>query len=244
VNPGVSTDDESSLLVDNDCDQYVDEDAITYGSLVISEIMKDVRLAGGSSPDVTDAHWFEVYNTESFDISLANWVVRACATSGFTVANTPSFDATCATTSVAVSPDAGTPIVVPAGGYAVLCQSKSYGNLSTTCDYEIGASWSGSWEGVPYRHSALLYRTYNGVLELSLDGSLVDEVGWYYVSTADTWPYQAKYAMCVRTGYLDADLNNLKANWGKSTGTSWIAASAPVPTNYGSPGAANTCTAM
>ncbi len=85
---------EQADLLDNDCDGFIDEDHVSEGSVVITEIMDDPY---GVQTD--RGEWFEVYNSGEVDLDLYAWQVSDSEGDGFVI---------------------GGSLVVPAGGYAVL----------------------------------------------------------------------------------------------------------------------------
>ncbi len=82
--------------LDNDCDGLVDEDFVSVGDIVISEMLPDAGV-------VEDSHgeWFELYNTSSRDVDLLGWTF---SDSGGTVTVDES-------------------VVIPAGGYGLFADS-------------------------------------------------------------------------------------------------------------------------
>lgn len=79
---------------DNDCDVLVDEDDLSAGSLIVTEVLPNPGLV----PD-TNGEWFEVHNPTDRDVNMVGWTVVADDGDTFTI-------------------DAE--LVVPAGGYAAL----------------------------------------------------------------------------------------------------------------------------
>jgi hypothetical protein len=239
VNPGVASDGTTRLLVDDDCDGFVDEDAVAWGDLVITEINKN-STAGGSSSTTRnpDARWFEVLNVSSRAIDLSNWTIEACDTAGFSRPTLPDWRGGCTTTRVAISPDAD--LVIYPGDYLVLCQDASVFTDPSRCDHEWSdPSWTGSSPaGVSYRIDDLVFQYPNGILGLLLDDTSIDEVGWYWVSTTDAWPNYFKRTLSLRPGYTSAASNDLKESWCNAALNAW--ASTP-NYNFGTPGSANAC---
>ena len=63
---------ESDDMVDNDCDDLVDEDYIVEGDIIITEVMADPLAVS----DVL-GEWFEVYNASEREISLNGWEITS-----------------------------------------------------------------------------------------------------------------------------------------------------------------------
>jgi hypothetical protein len=104
--------------VDDDCNGYIDEDAMGGGSILVNELMMDPQGAG--------VQWIELANTEAFDIHLTGWEMKLTYYNG-TSASTPG--------QIWISPDAD--IVVPAGGTALLCEAGSSWATAAVCDYYL-----------------------------------------------------------------------------------------------------------
>ncbi len=62
--------------VDNDCDGLVDEDFVSVGDIVISEMMPDSRVS-----DDQTGEWFELYNASARAIDLYGWTFTDSAAS-------------------------------------------------------------------------------------------------------------------------------------------------------------------
>ena len=100
INPGVSPDDASSLLTDNDCDGLYDEDAFVAGDLALTEVMVD--------PGGGDTQWFEVVNQSTRTLSLEGLVIADQGSESFTLTE-PSGDPNTA------------PLQLTAGTYDIIC---------------------------------------------------------------------------------------------------------------------------
>jgi len=253
IAPGL-TDDATDSLTDNDCDDLVDEDAIVEGSLLFTELSR-MSSAGGTATHSwnLEANWVEVYNAESFDIDISNWALRACeekgtndgtGDGGWTEVDgvpVPDWDQCDEIHWVGISPDAA--VIVPAGGYAVLCQNDdgSIWDDPTQCDYVYtdSSAWTGSSpEGYAYANEDTYWHHHNGLLALELDGTQVDELGWYELSTVDgPWPRSVRYTMTLSLSAYTASDNDSADNWCNSD-NSLIWASSPTD-NFGSPLAAD-----
>ncbi|RME26539.1 MAG: hypothetical protein D6798_06475, partial [Deltaproteobacteria bacterium] len=108
VHPGAT---ESDNGVDDDCDVMIDEDFVSVGDVIVTEVMADAIGSGN------DGEWFEVYNTTTADIPLDGWTLSESmgSTNSFTV-------------------DAGTTIA--AGSHFVFCyESTSADSPGAACDY-------------------------------------------------------------------------------------------------------------
>ncbi len=253
VNPGASTDDATTNhLVDDDCDGYIDENSVGMGSLIISELSKAATAGSSGSYTVNRyANWFEIYNTESFDIALDNATFRTCFEYGTSYGGgfpggTPDWDACdweAPSTEVpewfAVSPDAG--LVIAAGGYLTFCADDSVFDDATDCDYvwTDTATWTGQLSGGrPYAADHYLYLDQNGMIGVYFAGTFSDEIGWTYPdSGSPDWPYSQRYTMVLGSGSHDSTSNDDPSNWCDADSTD-IWASVPID-NYGAPSAAN-----
>jgi hypothetical protein len=238
VNPGQPHDGFSTPLVDDDCDGWIDEDAIHAGDVVVTEISKN-STAGGSGNRNADANWIELYNTTSYDIDLSNWEITACATSGFDTDTVPAWDSSCTIQQIAVSPDAD--LVIPSGGRAVLCQDATVFFTPSDCDYDYGdtGTYTGtSPEGLAYSNAAFTFEILDGIVGVDLIGSIVDEVGWYYTDS-DSWPNQRQYTTALMAGSENGSDNDAMDNWCVSSDAEHWAVTPSY--NYGTPGTVNDC---
>jgi len=246
INPGVVTDDATTYnMVDDDCDGWLDEDSVGSGSLIITEITK-TSTAGSASSYTTnrDANWFEIYNTESFDLSLDDAEFRVCVMygtswgGGFTDSE-PNWGDCYSVDYFAVSPDAG--LIIAAGGYATFCADDSVFDDPTDCDYtwKDTATWTGSNpNGRAYSIDDFLYYDQNGIVAVYYAGSHSDEVGWYYATDASSpWPYLLRYSLTLSLAAYDLTSNDDGSNWCYGS-TSEIWASTPI-NNFGTPAAAD-----
>ncbi|MGB0717144.1 MAG: lamin tail domain-containing protein, partial [Phycisphaerae bacterium] len=160
-------------------------------TVVINEIIQNPAAVGDS-----DGEWFEVFNPGGSDVDLNGWTIADNDGDSHVV---------------------GASVLVPAGGFAVLCLNSDSGtNGGVTCDYQYsGISLS------------------NGADELVLfDGGLneIDRVEW---DNGATFPDPNGASMALRDPALD---NNVGANW--------CEASTPFGDgDNGTPGAANICAA-
>jgi hypothetical protein len=159
---------------DNNCDPNgnADEGLIFPGDIIITEILYD-------SSDVPDEQfeWFEVFNPTDIPINMRSWLLRDQPTSAQDIA--------------VVNND----VIVPAGGFAVLCRTLSANlNGGVVCDYEYGH-----------------FNLTNTADELILDfnGVIVDEV-WYDENNG--WPRATSGSLNLDPNAFLLD-NNDPNNW-------------------------------
>ncbi len=237
-------DDETYNLVDNDCDDYVDEDAISAGSIVITEINKSSTAgndaAGGDYN--TDAIWLEILNPQDFSVELSNWTLSTCVQAQSPYAWTdgyPDWGDCLETYQVALSPAQG--IQLAPGERTVLCYDQRLFDNTADCDYIFGplGPSGDSPEGMPYKSDDIYWNAMNGIVALELAGTIIDEVGWFWKDSDEDWPNWKRHAMCLSSSALDASSNDDGANWGSIDTGDQVWASNPED-NYGTPGADNT----
>jgi len=77
IHPGAV---EAYDFLDNDCDVLVDEDAVLYGDLQISEIMANPSFL----PD-DEGEYFEIYNSSDMDINMIGWTIADMDADSFTI---------------------------------------------------------------------------------------------------------------------------------------------------------------
>ncbi len=243
ANPGVSGDDATTNnMVDDDCDGWIDEDDVGSGALIFSEVSR-MSTAGSASSYSTNrsANWFEILNTQTFDIALDDVAFRVCdkfGTSyddGFTD-DEPAWGECDTTDWFAISPDAG--LSIAAGGYATFCADDTVWDDPTLCDYTWAdtTTWTGSNpSGRAYSVDATLYKDENGMLGVYYAGSFVDDVGWYYGSDGTTdWPLRVRYTMNLSLSVTTSADNDDPDYWcDADSGNTW--ATSPID-NYGTPG--------
>jgi hypothetical protein len=73
---------ETQDLRDEDCDGFVDEDFVSLGDIIVTEIMADPVAVTDSTGE-----WFEVYNTSDYDLNLVGWEFTADDGDSFSVNN-------------------------------------------------------------------------------------------------------------------------------------------------------------
>jgi hypothetical protein len=228
INPSVSDDIDYE---DTDCDGWVDDDALSAGDIVITEIVRQPRFGNASTQ--SDGMWFEVYNTTSYDIDLSNWyIARTSSTVG--------------TDAYFVDPADG--VIVAPYSYVVLCKADNYeGDTDATvplaCDYYWGdETQSSSYSGYYHDNTFNLQRD-NDTLALyvgtSTAGRLIDDVTWTYDATDGYWPRDGGRSLTLDPNHLDT-VDNDDITWWCSTPTSgdtwWLDGTTA---EYGSPGTTN-----
>lgn len=159
--------------VDNDCNGIADEGWIGPGDIIITEILYD----SSDSPDEA-YEWFEVYNPHlDHPINMRGWIIR---------------DQPGSMQEIAVIND---DVIVPPGGYAVLCRTLSAAhNGGVECDYEYGF---------------LQLTNTADELILEFEGVIVDEV-WY--DETGGWPRATSGSLSLDPDALFLD-NNDPMNW-------------------------------
>jgi hypothetical protein len=226
VYPGAS---ERLNAQDDDCDDYFDEDFVVSGAatLYITEIYYRALSTVGDS----NGEWVEVYNPGSVDVIMdAGWRFAD---------NTGQF-----------SPGSTTPLVVPAGDYAVLVRSSDSA-LNGGVTYRAGfdyAAWS-STSGISLGNGSsgssvradILTLQYNDPDDSSSSWSVIDTVeywnnfySWPTISTIATSAYSIQLSFQRLSAYPSN--NNLGSNWCKPTTT---ASFGTLSGQYGTPGEDN-----
>ncbi len=219
-NPGVAETDDDR---DEDCDGWVDEDWVSAGDIVITEVARQPWIGGTST--VTDAEWFEVYNAGSVTIDLASWVV----TRSNTDAGTDGF---------AVDPSIS-PVLAP-GDYAVFCETELYAlandaNSLLVCDYTYGDPTQPDTYVNEYIDNTFHLQRDEDTLAFTLDTTAIDSVTWSYDATMDTWPRVATYSMQLDPLVLSASDNDDYVNWCATPSETWYDDGASA-VEYGTPG--------
>lgn len=235
VNPGAS---ETDNLVDDDCDDYVDENFVSAGDIILTEINK--RSQAGTGATTNNASWVEVYNTSSRTVSLANWTfVRGTTSSN---------------TSIRVDPAAAP--VLAAGERAVFCDSDDFEGSSTAaypldCDYVWGDESQSSTYQSTYHNNVFYLRRDNDSIGLYINGTistgtLIDSVTY---STAGSWPNNGRLSVSLDPAYYSAVANDSATAWCVTTATAtgyavsstwrWFDATTSFLDDYGTPGAEN-----
>jgi hypothetical protein len=238
INPdGIESDD----LSDEDCDGWVDEDFVSVGDVIVTEVNRQSRFGG--TVTVNAGSWFEVHNTSSRTIDLSNWVIARGVSAGFReFAIDPADDVT-----------------IAPGDYVVICASDTYEGSAgatwpLTCDYVWGdPGESASYQGT-YRNNAFALQRDSDRIGLYIEGgrttgTAIDTVTWYYDAVNGYWPRDARFSMSLDPTTLTGTENDTRANWcstastggtpSNSTSWSWYDVAATANDEHGTPGAAN-----
>jgi hypothetical protein len=221
-------------LVDDDCDDFVDEDFVAVGDVVISEISRQPRF--GATSTNTNGQWFEIYNASTRDIDLSNWYFQRVA-------------ATLAADHFYVDPDDD--VILAAGDYAVFCKTDNYTASSTSystlqCDYFWGdETQSSSYSGTYHDNTFNLQRDQDSLQVYfggnATTGTMMDTVSWYYDGTNGYWPRDATRSLSLDPAALDVTSNDTRSSWcstSNSAAYAWYNFSSG-NREYGTPGAAN-----
>lgn len=180
--------------------QVLPPSGVAAGDLVISEYIKDPAFAADSSGE-----WLELYNTTASDIDLRNYRI-----------SDNDFDGTLLLS--------GSPIIVPAGGYAVLGNNAdTSANGGVAIDFQYAAD------------NGQLFLA-NGADEIVLttyDNIEVDRIEY---DSGALWSDASGVSFALNDGALDAALNDDPANWAEST---CYIGGAPFNTDLGTPGTSN-----
>ena len=191
---------ESEDGVDNDCDGLVDEDFIAAGDVLISEFLDDPWQL-----DDRHAEWLELYNPGDRDVYLGGWRLTDGDGVGIT------FDE---------------PLVIPAGGYAVLAPNDNAtlnGQLpQVDLEYEYG--------------EFILSSTDDDEIVLWMGDTLIDEVAY---SNLPPWPSAPGRSTFLRADSLDAVANDDVISWCLTSADPSFEYGGDGWANHGTPGSAN-----
>ncbi len=237
INPGAS---ESDNLTDDDCDDYVDEDFVSAGDIIVTEINKRSQI--GTASIVNDASWVEVYNTSDRTVSLANWVIARGVSSGNQIYLDPA-----------------TAPVIAAGGYAVFCDTDNYQGSAVSyplaCDYVwgdetqaasyVGTNHDNTWYMRRDKDRFALYINGNRTT-----GTLIDGVSYYYDVTNGYWANNSRFSLSLDSAYYTSGLNDNRQAWCSTTSNAtggvagtytwrWYDTSGVTTDEYGTPNSAN-----
>ena len=208
--PGVVGDDDSPEGVDNDCDGFIDEDAVldafdANAVLIFSEMQVNPFSPGNEKFN----EWFEVTNVGSATLYLNNWLFENCNSSGVC-------------TDFSIDPDLA--LIVNPDETLLFCFSSSTMDalLSTeSCDYTYG---SGSSAEADYFNAG--YRLRNGArsaLFVSVGGLsggdlLVDSVD-HIIAGFPSTSVSANEGMALM---FDGDLmDSINADVDNDSGANW-----------------------
>ena len=220
THPGAA-DDENA--VDDDCDEWIDEDALVGGELVLTEIMPN---PSGSD---TDREWFEVMNVSKSTLYLDGWVITK--------------DDGMKPETFYVSPEAG--LWLDPGERAVFCQNADVFEaeaVSATCDYEYGTKSNDLADSIHGPATALgmdLHSLYDS-LTFVVDALTVDSVTW----DMKTWSFMEGESQTLSESHLDAGDNDVPDNWCRETSELYDTGGGDTglgEADYGTPGAAGSC---
>ena len=235
INPGAS---ESDNLIDDDCDDYVDEDFVAAGDVIVTEINRYSVL--GTAGAKVNAAWVEVYNNSARTVDMSNWTLARGITTGQQIALDPT----------------AAPILAP-GDYATFCDTDDYVGASTayplSCDYVWGDETQASTYQSTYHNNVFYLRRDSDRVAFYIDGNrttgtLVDGVSYYYDATNGYWPRQLRFSMSLDAAYYDSGLNDNLGAWCStnenaansgvgSTSWRWYDVSGTALDEYGTPGA-------
>lgn len=218
--------------VDNDCDGMSDEDFISEGDVIITEITRQPRV--GSASTNTDAQWFELYNTSESDIDLSGWYIRRGLTGGL---------------ADAYYVDPADAVIIASGDFAVFCKTDNYVSTSdgfsmmNPCDYYWGAEAESPSYSSTYADNTFNLQRDADMLEIyvggdSTTGLLVDSVAWSYDSTGGYWPRDGSRSMQLDPSAYDSVSNDSIDSWCSTTNNAffdWYYASSSAR-EFGTPG--------
>jgi hypothetical protein len=219
---------------DNDCDLFVDEDFVSTGDLILTEVHRQARF--GEISANSDGTWLELYNTSNRTIDLSGWYfVRTNVEVG-----TDMFQV-----------DPSESIIVDPGNYLIFCKTDRYSAASFSgstllCDY----IWGDPNE--PYSYTSQFKdNTFNpqrddDELQLWVGdepglGTLVDNLIWTYDATG-YWPRDAARSMSLDPVAFDSVSNDDIQYWcsvPEEDPYLWYVDEAERAYEYGTPGAAN-----
>ncbi len=182
VFPGAS---ETEDLVDQDCDDAVDEGFRAVGELVFTEVMAT------PSGDIPDEQWFELQNVAGKDVALDGLSLFADV-GGIVV----------------VAPEGW---VLADGELLVFCHDATV--LGTDCDYVYGSDvHASSGLGSTFAVDLALGDSFGALAILGNTGTIIDVVQWT-PGSAD-WPEIAQDTSWVLDpSAVDEALNDDGANW-------------------------------
>lgn len=198
-------------VVDDDCDGLYDEDFISVGDIVVTEITRQAYTGGTGTSLNPKADWFEVANTTTHDINLSGWYFEEQDGNRFIL-----------------SPEVG--LLVPAGGRAVLCYDDQWFATQSTCGY----TWGDSSFGSAYSDTRFFFDRDEDLIAVYLEGVLMDEVHW-----VTGWPATAHYSMELDDGATDVTSNDDSSNWCLSAKSIYSKSGTTGYPDYGTPAAAN-----
>jgi hypothetical protein len=213
--------------LDDDCDEWIDEDVLVGGELVLTEIMPN---PSGSD---TGREWFEVLNVSKGTLYLDGWAFTK--------------DDGMKPQSFYVSPEAG--LSLDPGERALFCADAGAFEAdweSATCDYEYGTKSNGFADSIHGPATALgmdLHSLYDS-LTFMVDALSVDAVVWDMLD----WSFMEGQSQELSESHLDASSNDSPDNWCRAaepTDTGGADTGGPDTggddADYGTPGTAGSC---
>lgn len=227
--------------LDQDCDGSVDEDFVSPGDIVITEVTRQPYVNGTATNN--DASWFEIYNNSLRDVDLSGWYIGRLSPS---------------VAEKGIYVDPSTPVILSPGSYATFCKTDNYetpqagmGNIpfALSCDYVWGETTDS------YHSTTLNLQRDEDSLFLYVGGSsstgtLIDEIHWTYDATSGYWPRQSQASMSLDPAHLNATDNDDRSYWcfttesstgtfGKTGSYRWWDDVSRATDEYGTPTAAN-----
>jgi hypothetical protein len=214
THPG-ATDGENA--VDDDCDEWIDEDMLVGGELILTEIMPN------PSDGDSGREWFEVMNVSKSALYLDGWAITK--------------DDGMKPETFFVSPEAG--LWLGPGERVLFCEDAGTFEaeaVSATCDYEYGTLDNGLADSIHGPATSLgfdLHSLYDA-LTLAVDALAVDVVIW----DMHTWAFMEGESHELSESHLDATSNDAPENWCQATE---LYDTGGADADYGTPGTANSC---
>lgn len=229
VFPGAA---EADNLIDDDCDKWVDEDFVSAGDIIVSEITRQAYVGGTTTN--TNGQWFEIYNTSSRTVDLSYWYILRTNS---------------ATSVDAYFVDPADGVTVAPGDYAVFCKTDDYEagsgvSYPLACDYIWGdeaesSTYSGTYHDNTFNLQRDLDRLAMYVEGGSSTGRLIDDLTWTYSATAGYWARDATRSLSLDPAFLNGTSNDSLANWCSTTNSVTYQWWDGTDDDYGSPGGAN-----
>jgi len=195
----------------------VDEDTLSTGAVVISEVARQPYAGGTGTSTNVNVQWFEVYNPGATAVDLAGWHVAEQDGDVFYL-----------------PPDEG--LVVEPGGYLVLC----YGSVGFAVPGLCSWTWGDRMHGSPWFDDTFWFDRDEDLVALYAGGLAIDEVHWTWDDTAtENWPRSATYSMRLDDDALDATANDDLHAWcNADKGDVWSIDGSAYD-DHGTPAAAN-----
>ncbi len=214
---------ETRNLVDEDCDDMVDEDFIVTGDVIVTELARQPYTGGTGTSANVNAQWFEVMNVSAETVDMSGWYIEEGDGDFYYL-----------------SPDAS--LVLGPGDMAVLCYGTGGFPAASSCDYVWGDRTNGTSSlGLAQYDTTFYFDRDDDLLAIYVDGVLVDDLAWSLTPVDGiTWPRTARYSMRLDDDALDGASNDVPASWCVSaTSQVYTATGARGGPDYGTPGSAN-----